>query len=377
MSHVVRSSANHRRDDGEPVSLGRSRCSAVRLSLFSRESLMLVFLAGLVGFWIFPGYDQSLQRSPGRITLRGHDNLVDDVIFAPDGRSLLSSGWDGHVRMWNLRSDESGIGNQIDDIPSNWHVFSIATTPDGNYLAAAGLGGFRVWRRADSSGWQMFAEEQGLGRRCVAAAADGRTLALGGLDGTVRLWDIQTRTETHVLRGFSDDVRAVQFSPDGEYLAANTFGGAFQLWKLYPDPRPVPDRNRADFVQVFRFAPDNRTLALACRQEPFMNVILREYRNGTVCRKLAATAWGINALVFSPNGQILATADQDQSIRFWDMRTGQIEAIVTKGVGWVKTLAYAPDGRRIAFGGRNGLLQILELDQRNMPEAAERTGKLG
>jgi WD40 repeat protein len=51
----------------------------------------------------------------------------------------------------------------------------------------------------------------------------------------------------------------------------------------------------------------------------------------------------------------------DESIRLWDVATGGLIATLHDGVGWVKTLAFSPDGRRIAFGGRNGTVQFREL----------------
>ena len=47
---------------------------------------------------------------------------------------------------------------------------------------------------------------------------------------------------------------------------------------------------------------------------------------------------------------------------FWDMSTGKLKARIHEGVGWVKTLAFSPDGRRIAFGGRDCTVQLRELD---------------
>ena len=53
----------------------------------------------------------------------------------------------------------------------------------------------------------------------------------------------------------------------------------------------------------------------------------------------------------------------DQSISFWDMSTGKLKARIHEGVGWVKTLAFSPDGRRIAFGGRDCTVQLRELEE--------------
>ena len=242
--------------------------------------------------------------------------------------------------MWNLAEDGKGWGKVIDDLACHGHVFAIATTPDGNYLTAAGLGGFTVWKRDGQSRWKRMHEQLDGGRRCVAAAPDSRTLALGGMDRTVRLWDIKLGKQTKVFTGLADDVRSVGFSPDGMFLAASTFGGEFRLWKLVPDSHPVPIHGRIDSVQAFRFTPDNRTLALARWGDHGKDLVLWDYRRGTEPRHLASNDTGVNDLAVSPDGCILASANRDGSIRFWDLLTGQLKATVIDGVGWVKTLAY-------------------------------------
>jgi WD40 repeat protein len=81
----------------------------------------------------------------------------------------------------------------------------------------------------------------------------------------------------------------------------------------------------------------------------------------------------VNALAVSPDGRTLASADVDQSISFWDMPTGKLKARIHEGVGWVKTLAFSPDGRRIAFGGRDCTVQLRELEELGLVAGSNRS----
>jgi len=74
----------------------------------------------------------------------------------------------------------------------------------------------------------------------VSFSPDGRILASGSWDGTVKLWDVQSGEVIHSLEGHSDWVRSVAFSPDGTKLASGSFDRTIKIWE---DPR-VQERRR-------------------------------------------------------------------------------------------------------------------------------------
>src|SRR5436309_930066 len=66
----------------------------------------------------------------------------------------------------------------------------------------------------------------------IAFAPDGKTLASGSVDGTVKLWEVGTGSELATLKGHTDWVYSVAFAPDGKTLASGSTDGTVKLWEV-------------------------------------------------------------------------------------------------------------------------------------------------
>ena len=224
------------------------------------------------------------------------------------------------------------------------------------------MGGFTIWTSQHKDGtWELNNEHRGGAYRCLAVSPDRHTLAVGGFDGTLRLWDIQAGKEMSVLDRFGDQLRAIGFSPSGSYLAASSFGGEFRIWDLRTPAQPHTLAGEPNSVQSFLFAPDDRTMAVAQSGPRATALGLWDFRTWNPRLPLSNNLAGNNSLAFSSDGRVLASADMDATIRLWDTTTGNLQGTLHDGVGWVKTVAFSPSGRQIAFGGNNGIIQFRNL----------------
>jgi hypothetical protein len=119
------------------------------------------------------------------VTLGEHAGPVWGVAFSPDGSKLATSGWDGTVRIWDARK-----GSQIQTIKAHDNdAWSVSFGGGGKWVASAGQEAVKVWNV--ETGEEIFSYRGTRAFHIVRFAKDGTTLAAGGRDGTVKVWEIK------------------------------------------------------------------------------------------------------------------------------------------------------------------------------------------
>lgn len=336
-------------------------------------------------------------------TLGRSSEIVNSIVFTPDGNLLISGHTDGFgarrsesVQIRGLRADTWRMHSKVGS--------SIGISGDGKWLVAAGQDGtlklFELPSGNEVRSWMGKAGESTL----LALSFDGRLLAsrTSG-ERVVRVWDttagqpvreISTdagklaftrdlrwlaaakpgKPEVGIIDGTSGaEVRTlaarvhppglIATSPDGRWLAtAGGFRpGKISIWELATG-RPIHTLNAHTEIQALAFSPDGARLVSAGvdTADGPRNVVvppgikLWEVVSGRVLAILSGHTGSVNSLAVSADGRWIASAGRD-AIKLWDAESGQFLKDLTQIFDPVLSLSFSPDGRSLAWVTRNNV----------------------
>ena len=250
-------------------------------------------------------------------------------------------------------------------------LHDIKYTPDGNRIAVATDIG--IWIYEAQTGKELTLLTGHTERvTAIDFPTDGRFLASGSFDRTVRLWDIDTGKQTAVFAGHRGGIAAIAVSPDGKsVVSGGSWDSTLILWdtetgeqikrhtrytdnlirrfKIWLDKsRTVPDPNA---IEALAFSPDGKTFVSG-------------HRDSTLRLWNAETGWksatvkdhkrgGIDGLAFSPDGNMLASSTMDGTM-LHTFRKGRPLVRHIHGIPFPRNLVFSPDGTRIIGSGYLG-----------------------
>src|SRR5262249_24836647 len=181
----------------------------------------------------------------------------------------------------------------------------------------------------------------------VAFSPGDRTLAMAIEDGTVKVWDLETKTVSATLTGHRAGVWTAAFSRDGSLLATSSDDNSARVWDLATNHTVKPLQTAAA-ARAALCDREARELFTGDRQG---HIGVWDVAKGTEARRWEHPG-AVYTLALSPDGKTIASAGTDRVVRLWDTRTGQERLALRRHSGPVYGLAFRPDGKVLASPGR-------------------------
>jgi WD40 repeat protein len=251
------------------------------------------------------------------------------------------------------------VGRQDNNAP----VWSLAFSPDESRLAWATAAG-EVWLQDLGTGRALLLQRgPRSSAQSLAFSPDGRVLAVAGYGRAVRLWDTKTGTELFGLGDGMELGRCVAFSRAAKLLAVGESGGSRRrgvvtIWDWEGRRRLVKLNGHSSGINALAFTPDGSRLVSGDWAD---SVKLWDVTTGQERVSLRACEPGgsLTAVVISPDGALFVTAGfLDRSVRFWEVANGEPRGELPRTAFGVTDLAFSPDGTTLAAARGDGTIPL-------------------
>ena len=280
--------------------------------------------------------------------LHGHTGAIRDVRVNAKGDTLVSSGDDGSIRLWRLPVVPTRLaGNTMP-------VLAVALGGDGKLVATGSADkSIRLYNFADGAAVRTLLGANAAVRD-IAFRADNAQLASADDAGDVRLWDPAQVAPQGIFSGHVGPATSLAYLPDGKTLISTGDDGTLRWWTL----PPVPDKTLVGAAAIHRVVKSTAgTEVIVGSADGIIRVVTAA--TAAVARPLVGHVGPVAAL--ATGGNLVASGDAQGNIRLWTLATGAALPTIAAHDGPITSLAIDAQGTQLASAGEDGLVRLWKL----------------
>ena len=325
-----------------------------------------------------------------------HSDSVNGMSYSPDGLRLASASKDGTVKIWELGNGRElityrGHAEQIDDPSKEANVLKVggvAFHPQGKVIASVGGTQLHLWEPDTGKKIKVLAtiEKSDKPLKCLAFSPDGKSIAVGGDDGILRVFETETGKNTFSSAPRNARIERVTYSPNGKLIGiADNLGFAAVyapgVGNGMPMSTGVIDGSSGGECYGIAFTPDNGAI-YTCGKDAKARLTAGPTPDGTSAgntatrlREFSGHVGSVTDLVVHPDGKFLITGGEDKTVRVWEVTSAKQMRSFQGHMTRILAISVRGDGRQIASASEDGAIRLWDLstsdDHRALTEATE------
>jgi len=304
---------------------------------------------------IVPGLAPMLRV---RSELSGHSDVVHALAFSPDGAFLASGGKEGSLRLWDVAAGRAVSVQRRREGP----VRSVCYDPDGQHIASISGGQvIRVWAMPDGSE-TVTLDVAGEPVDAVIFTPDGLSLIAGDIRGVIRVIRLEDGQVSTQLQAHRLGIHTLALSPDGTLLASAGADKEIRVWRLNDVfsggvARPVlVCQGHQWLINQVAFSADGAWIGSVANDSTFR--LWNAADGSAIATGEHLSGRTVKGVAFSPHAPIAASAGYDNLVRLWELPGGQPLHAIEGDEGGVEAVAFSPDGTMLASAGVKGRIVL-------------------
>lgn len=315
-------------------------------------------------------YDQYCNNQPFiSDVFLGHEGVVEQLCFSPDGEYLASGGYDKSIRIWNLETGQLDINPILD----NGYVTSLCYSPDGKYITSGRFHGtIQIWDAKSGSLIRENGPEDGEAISSICYSSDGNSIAFGqmvnfGVWGDhsrpIYIWDIKNGGKMRSLNGHKGTINSICFSPNGRFIASSSEDEkCIRIWDTISENQVGSLVGHKETVTELCYSFDGKFIISASEDNTIRIWDLNTYEQ--IGNTLIGHETSIISLCCSSDGKRIISGSRDGNIRVWEIETGELMKVYQLNESNKQALCINPYKEEVAVAMDNGIINMWNIAER-------------
>ncbi len=280
-----------------------------------------------------------------------HTGAATHVLYTSDGRTVLTTGQDGTLKIWSAPSFNVQHAIVLDDGPATSLAVSgnkaLTGHANGRVVLWDITSGRRIgsFKRNDAEVWS------------VAFLDTDNRFAAASHDWKVAIWNTSATEPVHIIDAHNNAVQTVAYAntPRGPLLVTGSADKSVKLWKGDSFEAVRRYSGHRDFVSTLAIRPDGSSFASAGLDG---NIRIWSAKSQSTLRRLYGHKGRVGGLAFAPSGDLLVSAGDDGKVRLWDLKGGRAARVLPGTIAVQNAVSVSSDGTRIIAAGADGKLHV-------------------